>query len=81
MVPELTPANNRAAISGVATAFNWTVAFVVTFSFEPLQEMIKPYGAYLVFMSFTVIGVAILLGKQCLLSIPERRHRPKQFFV
>ena len=64
MVPELTPVNNRALVSGIATAFNWMVAFVVTSTFEPLQNLIQPYGAYLVFMSFTVIGVAVLLGKQ-----------------
>lgn len=30
MVPELTPANHRTAISGIATAFNWFIAFLVS---------------------------------------------------
>jgi len=61
MVPELTPSNNRAFISGVATAFNWSIAFLVTKFFEPLQGAIHEYGAYFVFMTHTIIGVAVLL--------------------
>lgn len=81
MVPELTPAHNRAAISGVATAFNWSVAFVVTFFFEPLQESIRPYGAYLVFMSFMVIGVAMLLGEHFFNKLKNFKFKLKNLKV
>lgn len=63
MVPELTPVNNRATISGIAVATNWFIAFVVTFCFEPMKNAIHDYGAYFVFMLHTVIGVAILLSE------------------
>lgn len=70
MVPELTPANHRSFISGVATAFNWSIAFIVTKYFEPLALAIGDYGTYFCFMANTIVGVALLL-----LLLPETGGR------
>ena len=44
--------------SGVATAFNWTLAFIVTLSFTPLVEGITEAGVFWLFGAICFAGVA-----------------------
>lgn len=58
MIPELTPQFARPLTCGVATAFNWFCAFIVTLYFEALQNAIKPYGAFWMFACIVATGYA-----------------------
>lgn len=47
MVAEMVPQRVRSLVSAVATGFNWTLVFVVTFTFKQMEESsFKPYGVY-----------------------------------
>ncbi|KAH7986335.1 hypothetical protein HPB52_025041 [Rhipicephalus sanguineus] len=46
MMGELLPLRVRGFATGMCTGFNWTMAFVVTKTFNDMIDLLKPYGTY-----------------------------------
>lgn len=58
---EILPAKVRGTCSGLATAVNWSVSFLVTKFFTDLQNLIKPYGVFFLFSGTNFFGVLFVL--------------------
>ncbi|XP_067126549.1 solute carrier family 2, facilitated glucose transporter member 8-like [Centruroides vittatus] len=46
MVAEMVPQRVRSLVSAVATGFNWTLVFIITFNFAKMSIAFHPYGVY-----------------------------------
>ncbi|KAF0301002.1 Facilitated trehalose transporter Tret1 [Amphibalanus amphitrite] len=57
MMSELFAPEVKGAAGGIATAFNWTLAFIVTLTFEPLVEGITEAGVFWLFAAICFGGV------------------------
>ncbi|KAG7159798.1 Facilitated trehalose transporter Tret1-like 19 [Homarus americanus] len=73
MMGELFSLNVRGPASSLATMVNWTMAFLVTLLFQPLQEAIGPYGIYWLFAGFCAISLLF-----CILVVPETKGKTLQ---
>lgn len=80
MVAEMTPARFRSIVSGIATALNWTFAFIVTKTFKAEEESMHSYGVYWMYGSvcFASIFMTVFL-------LPETKGKDmeeiQEFFV
>ena len=70
IMSEVFPAKARGVSSGIATACNWTFAFIVTFSFQSLQAAITPYGTFIAFAVVNFLGVVFVA-----LVLPETKGK------
>ena len=54
----------KGVASGVATAFNWTLAFIVTLTFSPLVSGITEAGVFWLFAAicFGGVGYIVIFG-------------------
>ncbi|XP_071525088.1 facilitated trehalose transporter Tret1-like [Panulirus ornatus] len=73
MMGELFHPSVKAAASSMAATFNWTCVFIVTFTFESLQEAIHVYGAFWFFGGICMINFIF-----CLTIVPETKGRTLQ---
>ncbi|KAF0297007.1 Facilitated trehalose transporter Tret1 [Amphibalanus amphitrite] len=58
MMGELCAPEVKGVASGVAVAFNWTLAFIVTLTFQPLVDGITEAGVFWLFAAVCFAGVA-----------------------
>lgn len=79
MIAEITPIQSRSVTSAIATGFNWTCAFVITKTFEPLKEAISKQGVYFLFGLFSLISIFFVI-----FALPETKGKTneeiEQFF-
>ncbi|XP_003746110.1 facilitated trehalose transporter Tret1 [Galendromus occidentalis] len=61
MMGELLPVRARGAGTGIATAFNWFCAFLVTFIFPDVSKSPGPHYAFAFFAVITVLGIAMVI--------------------
>nr|XP_045595879.1 facilitated trehalose transporter Tret1-like isoform X1 [Procambarus clarkii]XP_045595880.1 facilitated trehalose transporter Tret1-like isoform X1 [Procambarus clarkii]XP_045595881.1 facilitated trehalose transporter Tret1-like isoform X1 [Procambarus clarkii]XP_045595882.1 facilitated trehalose transporter Tret1-like isoform X1 [Procambarus clarkii]XP_045595883.1 facilitated trehalose transporter Tret1-like isoform X1 [Procambarus clarkii]XP_045595884.1 facilitated trehalose transporter T len=73
MMGELFYPNVKEAAGSLATTINWTCVFIVTFTFEPLQDAIHDYGAYFLFGSISALNFIF-----CLAFVPETKGKTLQ---
>ncbi|KAG7170314.1 Facilitated trehalose transporter Tret1-like 11, partial [Homarus americanus] len=73
MMGELFYPNVKEAVGSMATTLNWTFVFIITFTFEPLQDAIYTYGAYWFFGSICAVNFIF-----CLLCVPETKGKTLQ---
>lgn len=59
MVAEMTPPRFRSVVSGVATALNWTFAFIVTKTFQAEIEVMHSYGVYWMYASYCLLSLLV----------------------
>ncbi|KAK8733783.1 hypothetical protein OTU49_006478 [Cherax quadricarinatus] len=73
MMGELFSLNVREAASSLATMVNWTLSFIITLVFEPLQTAIGEFGTYWLFAGFCTINLIF-----CVLVVPETKGKTQQ---
>ncbi|XP_027221001.2 facilitated trehalose transporter Tret1 [Penaeus vannamei] len=73
MMSELFSANVREAAGSLSTMTNWTLAFIVTYFFESIQEAIHEYGVYWLFGGICAVNLAF-----CVLVVPETKGKTLQ---
>ncbi|XP_071549837.1 trehalose transporter 1-like protein [Panulirus ornatus] len=70
MLGELFPPNIKETAAGVATMVNWTLSFVATLTFVPLESAIGDHGVYWFFSSVCVINLIF-----CVTFVPETKGK------
>nr|XP_046909423.1 facilitated trehalose transporter Tret1-like isoform X3 [Dermatophagoides farinae]XP_046909424.1 facilitated trehalose transporter Tret1-like isoform X3 [Dermatophagoides farinae]XP_046909425.1 facilitated trehalose transporter Tret1-like isoform X3 [Dermatophagoides farinae] len=73
MVAEITPTDSRAMTSAIATAFNWTCAFLITKNFELLKDTFTTEGT---FFSFAAMAIVSIIFVVCML--PETKGKSSE---
>ncbi|XP_042873724.1 facilitated trehalose transporter Tret1-like [Penaeus japonicus] len=73
MMGELFSANVREAAGSLSTMANWSISFIVTLLFEPLQDAIHEYGVYWIFGGVCAINLVF-----CVLVVPETKGKTLQ---
>ncbi|KAG7162071.1 Facilitated trehalose transporter Tret1-like 26 [Homarus americanus] len=73
MTGELFSLNVRGPANGVASMVNWTMSFVVSLAFQPLQAAIGPYGIFWFFAACCAISIIF-----CILVVPETKGKTLQ---
>lgn len=73
MVAEITPQTSRSATSALATAFNWTCAFLITKNFESLNEAITKHGTFLLFAAFALLSIIFTV-----FCLPETKGKSEE---
>lgn len=73
MVAEITPLASRSATSAIATAFNWTCAFLITKNFEMLKDALTKHGTFLLFASFSLLSIVFVVA-----TLPETKGRSQE---
>ncbi|XP_071440999.1 facilitated trehalose transporter Tret1-like [Hetaerina americana] len=68
VLSELFPSKAKSAAGMFAGSFCWLLGFVVTRTFEPISVAAHPYGAYWLYASCTLAGVAFIT-----LLLPETK--------
>lgn len=80
MVAEMTPARFRSIVSGIATALNWTFAFIVTKTFKAEEESMHSYGVYWMYGSVCLASIFMTV-----FLLPETKGKDmeeiQEFFV
>lgn len=61
MMSELIPQRVRGISSGIVTAFNWSLAAIVTGAFKPYSEAVRPWFAWWTFALFMALSVPFVL--------------------
>ena len=61
IMSEIFPEQARGPGSGIATATNWTFAFLVTRFFKNVEKAISPFGTFVAFAVANVVGVIFVL--------------------
>ncbi|CAL1261333.1 unnamed protein product [Larinioides sclopetarius] len=59
MVAEMTPVRFRSIVSGIATALNWTFAFIVTKTFKTEEAAMHAYGVYWMYASIQIASLFV----------------------
>ncbi|GBM51379.1 Facilitated trehalose transporter Tret1 [Araneus ventricosus] len=59
MVAEMTPIRFRSIVSGIATALNWTFAFIVTKTFKTEESAMHAYGVYWMYASIQIASLFV----------------------
>eukprot|EP00428_Durinskia_dybowskii_P070913 CAMPEP_0170414486 /NCGR_PEP_ID=MMETSP0117_2-20130122/32093_1 /TAXON_ID=400756 /ORGANISM="Durinskia baltica, Strain CSIRO CS-38" /LENGTH=256 /DNA_ID=CAMNT_0010672377 /DNA_START=95 /DNA_END=864 /DNA_ORIENTATION=- len=70
IMSELFPTEVRGAAISIGTATNWTMSFLVTLLFEPLQSALTRQGAFLVFATVCASGFLFVL-----MVVPETKGK------
>lgn len=70
MMGELFPSNVKELAASQATMFNWTLAFVVTFIFTPLESSIGDAWMYWIFAGLCVLNLVF-----CVTVVPETKGK------
>ncbi|XP_003385376.1 PREDICTED: solute carrier family 2, facilitated glucose transporter member 8-like [Amphimedon queenslandica] len=70
MMGELTPLQTRGILSGITTAVNWTFSTIVTFAFQPYEDLVNPYGAWWTFGAISALSIPFVF-----FLIPETRGK------
>ncbi|XP_045615875.1 facilitated trehalose transporter Tret1-2 homolog isoform X2 [Procambarus clarkii] len=70
MIGELFSPNVKEAAGSFATMFNWSLAFVVTLTFVPLQTALGTYGVYWLYASICVVNLVF-----CVTIVPETKGK------
>lgn len=70
MVAEMTPMHVLSVVSGIATALNWTFAFIITYTFQKLVDGIHAYGVYWLYAVFCSSSIPITL-----IFLPETKGK------
>jgi len=70
IMPEVLPSEIRAQTGGVATCVNWTGAFIVSMTFDPLRQAIENYGCFWAFSVVCALGFVFVF-----FTIPETKGR------
>ncbi|OXA62964.1 Facilitated trehalose transporter Tret1 [Folsomia candida] len=65
---ELLPSHVKGFGAGIATAFSWLMAFLVTKSYEDFVCNLAPYGCYWMFAIISILGTVF-----CFLFVPETK--------
>ncbi|XP_071542331.1 facilitated trehalose transporter Tret1-like isoform X2 [Panulirus ornatus] len=73
MMGELFYPSVKEVAGSIATTINWTCVFIITFTFEPLQDALGDYGVYWLFGSFCAINFVF-----CVTLVPETKGRTLQ---
>ena len=58
---EMFPAKSRELSSSIATAFNWTVAFIVTKEFDALEAGLNKFGTFWLFAGISLLGAIFVI--------------------
>ncbi|KAH9415336.1 Solute carrier 2 (Facilitated glucose transporter) member 8, partial [Dermatophagoides pteronyssinus] len=61
MVAEITPTDSRSMTSAIATAFNWTCAFLMTKNFELLKDSITTEGTFFSFSGLAIVSIIFVI--------------------
>lgn len=79
MVAEMTPGRFKSIITPVATALNWTFAFIITKTFSASVDILQPYGVYWLYSSVCLLSIVVTV-----LFLPETKgkkiHEIEAFF-
>ncbi|KAK8769053.1 solute carrier family 2, facilitated glucose transporter member 8-like [Amblyomma americanum] len=70
MMGELLPLRVRGFATGICTSFNWTMAFIVTKTFNDMLDILKPYGTYWFFCAVMIISFFVVV-----LTLPETKGK------
>lgn len=70
MMGELLPLRVRGFATGMCTGFNWTMAFVVTKTFNDMIDLLKPYGTYWFFCIVMITSFFVVV-----LTLPETKGK------
>ncbi|CAG0889699.1 unnamed protein product [Cyprideis torosa] len=70
MMGELMPSKTRAPASSLATGFNWTMSFIVTLTFNSLQDGLGAYGCFWLYSAICVGGTVFVF-----FLIPETKGK------
>ncbi|KAF8785553.1 facilitated trehalose transporter Tret1-2 homolog [Argiope bruennichi] len=70
MVAEMTPIRFRGIVSGIATALNWTFAFIVTKTFKMEEASMHGYGVYWMYASLHLASLVVTF-----LYLPETKGK------
>ncbi|KAL1432274.1 hypothetical protein MTO96_013594 [Rhipicephalus appendiculatus] len=70
MMGELLPLRVRGFATGMCTGFNWTMAFVVTKTFNDMIDLLKPYGTYWFFCGVMIASFFVVV-----LTLPETKGK------
>ena len=70
MMSELIPQRVRGISSGIVTAFNWSLAAVVTGAFKSYSEAVTPYGAWWTFAVIIALSIPFVV-----VLLPETKGR------
>ncbi|KAH6948461.1 hypothetical protein HPB50_024564 [Hyalomma asiaticum] len=70
MMGELLPLRVRGFATGMCTGFNWTMAFVVTKTFNDMLDLLKPHGTYWFFCIIMIISFFVVV-----LTLPETKGK------
>jgi MFS transporter, SP family, solute carrier family 2 (facilitated glucose transporter), member 8 len=67
---EILPMRVRGVASSIVTLMNWTLAFVVTFTFDQLKSSLENYGAFWFYAGFCAVGFVFTFA-----FVPETKGR------
>ncbi|KAG7154095.1 Facilitated trehalose transporter Tret1-2-like 6 [Homarus americanus] len=70
MIGELFPSNVKEAAGSFSTMVNWSLSFVVTLSFVPLQSVLGVHGVYWLYGSICVVNLLF-----CVTLVPETKGK------
>lgn len=70
LMPEIMPTEVRGKASSFGTAINWGTSFLVTLCFQPLQNMIKIEGVFLLFCGVMFVCLVFVAMK-----VPETKGK------
>ena len=68
MMSELIPQRVRGISSGIVTAFNWSLAAIITGAFKPYSNAVRPWFAWWTFAVFMALSIPFVL-----LLLPETK--------
>ena len=68
MMSELIPQRVRGISSGIVTAFNWSLAAIITGAFKPYSDAVRPWFAWWTFAVFMALSIPFVL-----LLLPETK--------
>ncbi len=70
IMSEIFPGRARGYASGIATASNWLMAFLVTKEFEDMKNAMNEYGVFWMFAGISLTGVVFVIS-----LLPETKGR------
>ncbi|KAI2798711.1 Solute carrier 2 (Facilitated glucose transporter) member 8, partial [Blomia tropicalis] len=73
MVAEITPMSSRSVTSAIATAFNWTCAFLITKNFEIMNAALTKHGTFFLFAIFSFLSMVFVI-----VTLPETKGKSSE---
>ncbi len=70
LMSEIFPSKARGAASAIATATNWTFAFIVTVSFKTMEHGLKDQGVFWLYSGVCILSIIFVL-----VFVPETKGK------